>query len=89
MAFAIDVVEVMLLPIVLVEDLWWKSQYRQVISEAAAEEATSLLGLNPNAMEVPDIIQEANRKHIPIISLAPLSLGSYLLTLPSLAPTQV
>ena len=71
---------------VLVEDVWWKIQYRQVISEAEAEEATALLGLNPNSMEVPDIIQEANSKHMPIISLAPLSLVYPLLTLPFLAP---
>ena len=76
----------MLLPMVLVKDVWCKIQYCQVISETVAEETTSLLGLNPNAMEVPKRIQEADRKHMPIISLAPLSMVDPLLTPPLLLP---
>ena len=40
LAFSIYMVEGMLLHMVLLEDVWWKSQYRQVISEAVVEGAT-------------------------------------------------
>ena len=83
-AFARDMVEGMLPPIVQVEEAWLTLKNRAVASEA--EDEMVLLTLNPSATEVPENMAEGDQDILPVAPLAPSWLVDPLLKPPSISP---